>query len=73
MIEALARFLDALRAEGVAVSAAEAVDAARAVDVVGLERREGMRLALAATVAKDREARRTFDRVFDRAHKWVPG
>ena len=66
MIAALARFLDALRAEGVQVSAAEAVDAARAIDVVGIERREGMRLALAATLAKDREARQTFERVFDR-------
>jgi len=66
MIEALARFLDALRAEGVGVSAAEAVDAARAVEVVGLERRETVRLALAVTLAKDRASRAVFDRVFDR-------
>jgi uncharacterized protein with von Willebrand factor type A (vWA) domain len=66
MIDALARFVNALRAEGVEVSAAEAIDAARAVEVVGLERREGVRLALSATLAKDRVAREVFGRVFDR-------
>jgi len=66
MIPALARFVDALRAEGVAVSSPEAVDAARALGLLGLERRETVRRALAATLAKDRTARAAFDRLFDR-------
>ena len=66
MIPALARFVDALRAEGVAVSPPEAVDAARALELVGLERRDTVRRALAVALAKDRTARGTFDRLFDR-------
>lgn len=66
MIPALARFVDALRAEGVAVSPPEAVDAARALELVGIERRDTVRRALAAALAKDRAAREAFDRLFDR-------
>ena len=65
MIPALARFVDALRAEGVAVSPPEAVDAARALEIVGLEQRGTVRRALAAVLAKDRAARATFERLFD--------
>jgi uncharacterized protein with von Willebrand factor type A (vWA) domain len=66
MIEALARFVDALRAEKVAVSPAEIVDAARALDLVGWERRADVRMALRATLAKDRRSAGSFDRLFDR-------
>jgi uncharacterized protein with von Willebrand factor type A (vWA) domain len=66
MIAALARFVEALRAEDVAVSPAEILDAARALDVVGLSRRDGVRVALKATLAKDRRSAETFDRLFDR-------
>jgi uncharacterized protein with von Willebrand factor type A (vWA) domain len=66
MIEALARFVDALRAEKVAVSPAEIVDAGRALDLVGWERRTDVRSALRATLAKDRRSAQTFDRLFDR-------
>ena len=56
MIPALVRFVDALRAEQVAVSPAEILDASRALDLVGPERRSDVRAALAATLAKDRRA-----------------
>jgi uncharacterized protein with von Willebrand factor type A (vWA) domain len=65
MIEALARFVDALRAERYAVSPAEILDAARALDLVGVERRADVRSALRATLAKDRKSAEAFDRLFD--------
>jgi uncharacterized protein with von Willebrand factor type A (vWA) domain len=65
MIGALARFVAALRDGGLTVSPAEIVDAGRALDLVGLTRREGVREALRATLAKDRSATATFDRLFD--------
>lgn len=66
MIDALARFVAALRAENLSVSPAEIVDASRALELVGLEKRDDVRLALKATLAKDRKAAETFDRLFDR-------
>jgi uncharacterized protein with von Willebrand factor type A (vWA) domain len=66
MIAALARFVDALRAEGHPVSPPEVIDASRALDLVGLERRSEVRSALRATLAKDRRAAAAFDRLFDR-------
>lgn len=66
MIEALARFVEALRSEDLAVSPAEIVDAGRALDLVGLERRAEVRRALKSTLAKDRESAVVFDRLFDR-------
>lgn len=66
MIEALAHFVEALRAEDLAVSPAEIVDAGRALDLVGLERRAEVRRALKATLAKDRPSALVFDRLFDR-------
>jgi uncharacterized protein with von Willebrand factor type A (vWA) domain len=66
MIEALARFVEALRAEDLAVSPAEIVDAGRALDLVGLTRRAEVRRALKATLAKDRPSAVVFDRLFDR-------
>jgi uncharacterized protein with von Willebrand factor type A (vWA) domain len=66
MIPAVARFVEALRREGVAISPAEVIDAARAVEAVGLERRDRFRAALAATLAKGGRAREAFERTFDR-------
>lgn len=66
MIPAVARFVEALRREGIAISPAEVIDAARAVDAVGLERRDRFRAALSATLAKGARARAAFDRTFDR-------
>jgi uncharacterized protein with von Willebrand factor type A (vWA) domain len=65
MIEALARFVDALRAERLAVSPAEIVDAGHALDLIDLTRRAEVKSALRATLAKDRKAREVFDRLFD--------
>jgi len=66
MIAALARFVEALRAERHAVSPAEVLDAGRALDLVGLERRGDVKRALRATLAKDRRAAAAFDALFDR-------
>jgi len=65
VIAALARFADALRAAGVAASPAELLDAARALDALGVEDRRHFRAALRATLAKDRKQVRAFDRAFD--------
>ena len=66
MIQPITRILAALRDRGVVVSTAEGIDAARALQVVGLESREKLRLALRATLAKGLNERRTFDEIFDR-------
>jgi uncharacterized protein len=65
MIAALARFADALRAQGHPVSPAELIDASKAADLVGLEERASFRAALRATLAKDRRAAAAFDRLFE--------
>lgn len=65
MIAALARFVEALRAEGHAVSPAELLDASRALEWVGVERRADVRSALRATLAKDQRAVDAFDKLFD--------
>ena len=57
---------DASQFVGEALSPAEVIDAARAVESVGLERRDRFRAALSATLAKDARARETFERTFDR-------
>jgi hypothetical protein len=66
VIAALARFAAALRDAGVEASPAELVDAARAVEAVGIEDRERFRSALRATLAKGRRARAIFDDQFER-------
>lgn len=75
MIEALTRFVDALRAERHAVSPAEVVDASRALALVGVERRADFKAALRATLAKDRKSAASFDLLFDRffAKPTLPG
>jgi uncharacterized protein with von Willebrand factor type A (vWA) domain len=66
MIDALTRFVTALRAERLSVSPAEVVDAGRALELVDLTRRAEAKAALRATLAKDRKSREVFDRLFDR-------
>lgn len=66
MIEGLERFITELRREGLAASPGEWVDAMRALEIVGLARRESFRQALRATLAKRPEQQATFDRVFGR-------
>jgi hypothetical protein len=65
MRRALTEFLQDVRAEGVAFSVAESIDALRAAAAVGVER-EALREALAAAVVKEEVDREAFDRVFDR-------
>lgn len=66
MTDALSRFVEALRSEGVPVSPAEVVDAGRAVEAVGPEQRDLFRAALRVTLVKAAGAIPAFDRVFDR-------
>src|SRR5437667_1999848 len=61
-------FVQALRAEGIDVSLAETMDAARAVAAAGVER-EVLRESLAACMVKDEGDRPAFDRLFD---AWFP-
>lgn len=59
------RFVAALRRAGLAVSAAESLDAARAWAAVGLGDRQVLRSAYAACLCKRAEHRRSFDTLFD--------
>ncbi|KAA9165805.1 VWA domain-containing protein [Amycolatopsis acidicola] len=61
----LVEFVGSLREHGIAVGPGETVDAAAAVDVLGLEDREQLRAALAATVLRRSGQRATFDSLFD--------
>src|SRR3972149_4940564 len=63
-------FVQALRAGGLEVSLAEAMDAVAAVSAAGVDR-EVLREALAATLVKDEAERATFDRLFDIAFPLV--
>lgn len=58
-------FVDALRAAGLPVSLSEGLDAARAVEVIGLGERESLRATYAATLVKRQPHRPAFDQVFD--------
>jgi uncharacterized protein with von Willebrand factor type A (vWA) domain len=66
MIEGLRRFVAALRREGIAASPAEVLDAARAVQLAGIEDRGRFREALRATLVKRSAQRAVFDRAFER-------
>jgi uncharacterized protein len=61
----LVELVGALREHGIAVGPGETVDAAAAVDVLGLADREQLRAALAATVLRRSGQRATFDALFD--------
>jgi uncharacterized protein with von Willebrand factor type A (vWA) domain len=62
-------FFSALRDAGLAISLAEVLDATRALGVVDLLDREGLRAAYAATVLKRLAHRPAFDTLFD---LWFP-
>jgi len=64
MIRVIQRFVTELRRAGIPVSPAEAIDAARAIRIVGPERRDLFRLALRASLVKTRDDLQRFDRVF---------
>jgi uncharacterized protein with von Willebrand factor type A (vWA) domain len=59
-------FAEELRTEGLALGSSELLDAFRALEAVPWTSREDFRAALAATIAKSQEDRRTFDAVFER-------
>jgi uncharacterized protein len=61
----LVEFVGALREHGIAVGSGETVDAAAAVDVLGLADHDQLRAALAATLLRRAGQRVTFDAVFD--------
>ncbi|HJQ47723.1 MAG TPA: VWA domain-containing protein [Amycolatopsis sp.] len=61
----LVEFVGSLREHGIPVGPGETIDAAAAVDVLGLADREQLRAALAATVLRRSGQRQTFDMVFD--------
>ncbi|WP_244328708.1 vWA domain-containing protein [Streptomyces marokkonensis] len=61
----LTGLVDALRSHGVRIGTGETVDAARAVEVLGLADRELLREGLAATLLRGAAQRPVFDAVFD--------
>jgi len=63
--EPLRRFLQVARGAGLRVSAAEGIDAARAVDLVGLSDRTVLKDALGLLLAKTPEDKAAYDEVFD--------
>lgn len=58
-------FVEALRVAGLPVSLAEGLDSVRAIDALGIEQRESLRAAYAATLVKRQQHRPGFDQVFD--------
>ena len=65
MLDALARFVALLRREGVRASPGEVLDAARALEAVGIEDRARVRTALAAALVKTHAQRPAFERTFE--------
>ncbi|MFF7047422.1 VWA domain-containing protein [Streptomyces griseorubiginosus] len=63
--ERLTSLVGALRAHGVRIGTGETVDAAQAVEALGLADRERLREGLAATLLHGTAQRRVFDPVFD--------
>jgi uncharacterized protein with von Willebrand factor type A (vWA) domain len=66
MIAGLGRFVVELRRAGLGVSPAEWIEAMRAVELLGIDRRERLRLALRCTLAKRAHHQAIFDEAFDR-------
>ncbi|MEU9355466.1 VWA domain-containing protein [Streptomyces griseoloalbus] len=65
LAERLTGLVDALRSHGLRIGTGETVDAARAVEVLGLADRELLREGLAATLLHGTGQRPVFDAVFD--------
>jgi uncharacterized protein with von Willebrand factor type A (vWA) domain len=66
MTEVLGDFIRALRANDVRISAAESIDAARTLELIGYERRELLRAALGQSLAKSAYEKDRFGETFDR-------
>ena len=65
MLPALARFVALLREGGVRASPGEVLDAARALQAVGIEERARVKAALAAALVKTHPQREVFERAFE--------
>ncbi|MCG7209196.1 VWA domain-containing protein [Streptomyces arenae] len=65
LADRLTGLVGALRAHGVRVGTGETVDAARAIEALGLAEREPLREGLAATLLHGTGQRAVFDQVFD--------
>jgi uncharacterized protein with von Willebrand factor type A (vWA) domain len=63
--EPLRRFLQVARGAGLKVSAAEGIDAARAVDIVGFEDRAILKDTLGLVLAKTPDEKAAYDEVFE--------
>jgi uncharacterized protein len=63
--EPLRRFLQVARGAGLKVSAAEGIDAARAVDLVGFEDRDVLKDSLGLVLAKTPDEKAAYDEIFD--------
>jgi uncharacterized protein with von Willebrand factor type A (vWA) domain len=63
--EPLRRFLQVARGAGLKVSAAEGIDAARAVDLVGFEDRTVLKDSLGLVLAKTPDEKAAYDEVFE--------
>ena len=63
--EPLRQFLQAARSAGMRVSAAEGIDAARAVQVVGFSDRTVLKDTLSLVLAKTPDEKHLFDECFD--------
>jgi uncharacterized protein with von Willebrand factor type A (vWA) domain len=64
-LERIHRFTDELRSRGVPVSMVERLDAMRAARIAELDRPDGLRTALRATLVKSGDHLAVFDEVFD--------
>ncbi len=64
-LERIHRFTDELRSRGVPISMVERLDAMRAVRIAELDRADGLRTALRATLVKSADHLAVFEEVFD--------
>ncbi len=64
-LERIHRFTDELRSRGVPVSMVERLDAMRAARIAELDRSDGLRTALRATLVKSGDHLAVFEEVFD--------
>lgn len=66
MEEVVVSFISALRNSGVRISISESLDAIRSAGLVGLRKRETLKFALSATLAKSLLEKEKFDACFDK-------
>jgi uncharacterized protein with von Willebrand factor type A (vWA) domain len=72
MTEVLSDFIRALRSNDVRISAAEAIDAARTLSVIGYDHRDHLRDALGQSLAKTQFEKERFVETFDQFFRFDP-